>query len=146
MATSFVFAPLSAPHNQPNMLLLLVVNDELKTRIQAIRQALVLHDAVSTSVEFTGIFVRADEPMLRTQENAIEDLIAWFGENTVPISSGVLTILPHGVTASAVPIGQADETPMCSDIIPYTFLESDKTVTSLLPQQHIMTNEATLLQ
>ena len=75
------------------MMLLLVVNDELKTRIQAIRQSLVLHDAISASIEFTGVFVKADGPLFH-QENVMEELIVWFSEHNVPTKSGVQRSYP----------------------------------------------------
>ena len=145
MASSFVLAPLSAPHDIPNMMLLLVVNDELKTRIQAIRQTLVLHDAISASIEFTGVFVKADGPLFH-QENVMEELIAWFSEHNVPTKSGVLTVLPYGIRATAIPLGQKDNTPMESVLIPYTFLDSEKPVISLLANQDIRSNQSALLQ
>ncbi len=146
MASTFYFAPLLAPHDQPNMFALLVLNEETKARIQAIRQALVLHDAVSTSIEFTGVFIRADEPIVQTDNNVIEDLIAWFGEHAVPISSGVMTVMPHGISASAVPVGQADNSPLVSEVIPYTYLEKIEAVVSLLPDAHMMASGTSLLQ
>lgn len=146
MSSTFLFSPLTAPHNQPNKMALVVLNSEMKARIQSLRQNLVIHEAISTSIEFTGVFIEALEPLITTSDDTIEELIAWFTEHTLPIESGVLTILTNGITVSGMPIGANTPALLSSDIIPYTFLEKDQAVVSLLPKQHIFENAEVLLQ
>lgn len=138
MASMFLFSPLAKPHNQVNKLALLVINDQMKARIQSIRQTLILHDAISTSIEFNGVFIEATDPLITDSNNMIEELIAWFQEHSMPIESGVLTILTNGITVSGLPIGQETPTMLSSEIIPYTFLEKEDRIVSLLPTSNLL--------
>ena len=138
MASMFLFAPLAPPFNQSNKLALLVLNDRTKAHIQSIRQSLILHDAISTSIEFDGVFIEATEALCTEPDNMIEELIAWFQEHSMPIESGVLTIFTNGITVSGAPIGQASPEILSSEIIPYTFLEKEDRIVSLLPSSNLL--------
>ncbi len=146
MASTFLFAPLAPPHQQANKLAVLILCDNTKARIQSIRQTLVLHDAISTSIEFNGVFIEATEALESEPDSMIEELIAWFQEHSLPIESGVLTILSHGITVSGYPIGQASNAMLSSDVIPYTFLEKTDKIISLLPSNAILSMPETMLQ
>lgn len=146
MASMFLFAPLAPPYNQSNKLALLVLNDRTKAHIQSIRQSLILHDAISTSIEFNGVFIEATEALCTETNNMIEELIAWFQEHSMPIESGILTVLTNGITVSGSPIGQASPTMLSSEIIPYTFLEKEDRIVSLLPSNNLLKFKNLVLQ
>jgi len=146
MSSTFLLAPLSAPHNQSNKMALVVLNEEMKSRILSLRQTLLLHDAISTSIEFTGVFIDATTPFTTASDDTIETLIAWFTEHTLPIESGVLTVFADGFSVSGIPIGQNTPSLLSSDVIPYPFLDKAQATVSLLPNQHMFAQTHIRLQ